>query len=510
MKDLVEEIKEPALCVGAASWLLTPLERTGEMNLLMKKIFVSWVAWYYDFDSAGGLVKQDGPTCNLHKSAWKQFQPHLHLLLDPSNGQDPRAEFLHNHLLRKFPRQETHLLPVYLPDIMDFQGIKQAVARSLEPFAGDELYFVISTGTTPMRTVWILLHLEDNGLKTHLLQGIDTNMDEGGKPHYRRLELDGGIFQGKIRARYVSEEPRYLITDSLQGVYSDARLASGAEEIPILIEGPSGSGKEALAQYIHRASPRGKEEFMTVNCAALADDLLESRLFGHEKGSFTGASSKARGLFQVANKGTLFLDEIGEISPRLQQSLLRVLQEQEVLPVGADKPVKVDVRIIAATNRNLYRRCEEGHFRWDLYYRLSTVELRLPAFDELPPEERKQYFMHFLEQHRGIGRRTKALRLDPVVVHNLLAQPFPGNIREVENLIKSLYVFTAGSKVTVADLEKVQQRREERWDLSLAAAERKHILRVLAAFEGNLTQAAKALGIAVNTLKRKLEANDQV
>ena len=471
----------------------------------MKKIFVSWVAWYYDFHPTNGSVKKDGPTSNLHKSAWKQFQPHVHLLLDPSNGQDPRAEFLHNHLQETYPAQEVQLLPVQLPDIMDFQSVKQAVTRLLRPFAQDELYFVISTGTTPMRTVWILLHLEDNGLRTHLLQGIDTKMDEAGRPHYRMLELDSGIFQGKIRARYATEEPGILITDSLRGIYSVALLASRADEIPILIEGPSGSGKEALAQYIHRASQRKKQEFVTVNCAALADDLLESRLFGHEKGSFTGASGKTKGLFQVANKGTLFLDEIGEISPRLQQSLLRVLQEQEVLPVGAEKPVKVDVRIIAATNRNLYRRCEEGHFRWDLYYRLSAVELRLPAFDELPPEERKQYFSHFLEQHRAIGRRTEALKMDHLVESNLLAQPFPGNIREVENLIKSLYVFTTGDKITQADLAKVQQKRAERWDLSLAAAEQKHIYRVLSAFDGNLTHTARALGIAVNTLKRKLQ-----
>jgi DNA-binding NtrC family response regulator/tetratricopeptide (TPR) repeat protein len=220
---------------------------------------------------------------------------------------------------------------------------------------------------------------------------------------------------------------------------------------PVLIRGPSGSGKELIADAIHRAGPRRDRPFLKINCAAMHEELLLSELFGHEKGAFTGAHQARKGRFELADGGTLFLDEIGDVSPKVQVALLRVLQQQEFERVGGNKTLRVDVRVICATNRNLEEMIAGGDFREDLYYRLKGVMLEVPSLgerlDDLP--ELVEHFLQKAATERSEPRR----RLAPEVMNVLSAYPWPGNIRELEHVIQSLSLFARGETIEVADLE---------------------------------------------------------
>src|SRR5437773_10656740 len=219
---------------------------------------------------------------------------------------------------------------------------------------------------------------------------------------------------------------------------------------PVLIEGESGTGKELVAAAIHRLSPRAKGPFIPVNCSAIPEDLLESEFFGHVRGAFSGAVSDALGLFRGANDGTIFLDEIAELSPGLQVKLLRVLQEMQVRPVGSTKAHSVDVRVIAATNRDLDRSIADGRFRQDLYYRLNVVRVSLPPLrarrDDIPA-----LVNHFLRRYNRRFRRD-VKGITPEALAALTAYEFPGNVRELENVIERAFAMGAREQITFADL----------------------------------------------------------
>src|SRR5438034_2512214 len=221
-------------------------------------------------------------------------------------------------------------------------------------------------------------------------------------------------------------------------------------DCPVLIEGESGTGKELVAAAIHRLSTRAKGPFIPVNCSAIPEDLLESEFFGHVRGAFSGAVSDALGLFRGANDGTIFLDEIAELSPGLQVKLLRVLQEMQVRPVGSTKAHSVDVRVIAATNRDLDRSIADGRFRQDLYYRLNVVRVSLPPLrarrDDIPA-----LVNHFLRRYnRRFRRDVKGITPDALAA--LAAYEFPGNVRELENVIERAFAMGAREQITFADL----------------------------------------------------------
>lgn len=222
------------------------------------------------------------------------------------------------------------------------------------------------------------------------------------------------------------------------------------DDSTVLIHGESGTGKELVAKAIHAHSPRGSQHFVPVNCAAIPDDLLESELFGHTKGAFTGATGAKIGRIEYANGGTLFLDEIGDMKPVLQAKLLRVLQEREFEPVGGLKPIPVDVRVIAATHRNLEEMVAEGRFREDLYYRLNVIPLSIPPLrerlDDIPLLV--EYFV------RTIGRTKKnpLLGFDPAALQVLVAFPWRGNVRELENLVQHMTILHGGGVVGYHDL----------------------------------------------------------
>ncbi len=279
----------------------------------------------------------------------------------------------------------------------------------------------------------------------------------------------------------------------------------------VLITGETGVGKEVLARRIHANSARAKEGFVTVNCGALPETLLESELFGHARGAFTGAVRDRRGLFEEANRGTIFLDEVAELSPATQVKLLRALQEGEVVRLGENAPRKVDMRVIAATNRDLTAAIGEGAFREDLYYRLAVVEIEIPPLRRRP-EDIPALARHFVT---AIGRKLKAagLTLDATCLDRVMAYPWPGNIRELENAMERAALMSVDGRILPehlppALLDPVRGIASGRDGavLSLRELEERHIRRVLEIAGGKRARAARMLGISPVTLWRKLGA----
>ncbi|WP_434630814.1 sigma 54-interacting transcriptional regulator [Chromobacterium sp. CV08] len=278
---------------------------------------------------------------------------------------------------------------------------------------------------------------------------------------------------------------------AMEELLSEARMVA-ATDASVLLQGESGSGKEVLARAIHRASPRAEHPFVAVNCGAIPENLLESELFGHEKGAFTGAATRRSGLIQQADGGTLFLDEIGDMPLPLQVKLLRVLQDREVRPVGASRPVAVDIRLLSATHRDLPARIADGQFREDLYYRLNVVMLRLPSLAERR-EDIPLLAQHFLKQvAQRYGKTVGGFA--PEAVAFLAAASWPGNIRQLANVVEQCCVLATGPLLSLAQVEKAVAG-ESRAIPTLAAARRQfehdYLSSLLRLTGGNVSDAAR-------------------
>jgi two-component system response regulator HydG len=284
--------------------------------------------------------------------------------------------------------------------------------------------------------------------------------------------------------------------------------------VSVLIQGESGTGKELIAHRIHRQSDRTDKPFVTINCGALQEGLLESELFGHEKGAFTGAVAQKIGLAETADGGTLFLDEIGEMSMAIQAKLLRFLQEGEMYRIGGKQPIRVDVRVLSATNRDLEQEVKNGRFREDLFYRLNTITLRVPPLRKRP-EDVALLVKYFLEQSRYGSARL--LNVDFKAMEALKAYAWPGNIRELQNTIEQLKILTDGPEIRLEDLPfniRMAQGNSQNTQspqsggvaiaMTLEDLEKNHILQMLAYQQGNKTKTAKMLGITIKTLYNKL------
>ena len=292
-------------------------------------------------------------------------------------------------------------------------------------------------------------------------------------------------------------------------------------EATVLIRGESGTGKELIADALHIGSHRAAGPFVKVNCAALAETLLESELFGHEKGAFTGADRQRDGKFRQAGGGTLFLDEIGETSPAMQVKLLRALQQREIEPVGGDRAISVDVRVIAATNRDLEQEAKNGNFREDLYYRLNVVQLEAPPLRQRA-EDIPLLVKHFVARFAAKNRRVVE-DISEECLRRLVAYPWPGNVRELENAIERGVILMQGSHLTEQALPLTIQRYQGGGDNAsagdggsqsktgdlLLAAEKRLIRQTLAETGGNKSEAARRLGITRKTLHNKLERYEQ-
>ena len=328
---------------------------------------------------------------------------------------------------------------------------------------------------------------------------------------HRRLRLENKDLKQEIRRRERHDLARPV--GQSRSWLDVLRLAEtvAPTDSTVLIQGESGTGKEVVARYIHDLSARTDGPFMSINCGALPESLLESELFGHVKGSFTGAVKDKMGLFAAAAKGTFFLDEIGETTPATQVKLLRVLQQREVIPVGATEAIPIDTRLVAATNRDLEEEIKRGTFRSDLYYRLNVIAIHLPALrqrrEDIPLLV--DWFLQRAAEQRGESPKaptTAALEL-------LTAYDWPGNVRELENALERAVILTNGDEIDVKALPaKVAERRAEPLvseqrstsNPTLEAIEKAYILWVLQSEGGNKSRAAETLGIDPSTLYRKL------
>ena len=280
----------------------------------------------------------------------------------------------------------------------------------------------------------------------------------------------------------------------------------------VLIKGESGTGKELIANAIHQNSPRCHKPMIKVNCAALPENLLESELFGHEKGAFTGAVSKSRGRFQLAHQSSLFLDEISEMTPATQAKILRALQEKEIEPVGGETTLKIDTRVITATNKNLENEIKEGRFREDLYYRLDVVRIEIPPLrdrHEDIPLLAEFFLKQYVEKNRKLIKGFTPRATDVLMRHN-----WPGNVRELENLVERAVIMTRGDMITQDDFPSIMTVKDKSAaernfvtssGRTLKEAEKEIILRTLEETGGNRTHTAKILGISRRTLQLKLK-----
>ena len=325
---------------------------------------------------------------------------------------------------------------------------------------------------------------------------------------HRELVLENQALRQEINSQYdfnniIGQSP------AIQKLFTTIRRVSDSDA-HVLITGNSGTGKELVAKALHYNSPRSKGRFVAINCGAITETLFESELFGHKRGSFTGAVQDKDGLFKSAHTGTLFLDEIGELAVSSQAKLLRALESKEILPVGGTSVVTVDVRIMAATHRDLMQLVQEGRFREDLYYRLAVIEIHLPSLSERR-EDIPLLVHHFIRKYnRQMNRRVKGV--EPDLMHALMQRTWKGEVRELENIIERLMIFANGEILRAADLPKevlsVREPRKINDAATLKGAleefEREVIRTQLERHQGHRGKTAQALGISEATLYRKL------
>ncbi len=406
-------------------------------------------------------------------------------------------------------------------------GIEQAL-DSLRGGAGADLVFCdvtldIGALVKGLAAERICTPVVACGIGTDTRRAVDAI--RAGAKEYLPLPADPELIAAVLAA--VADESHQLVyeDEAMAAVLSLADQIAGSEA-SILITGESGTGKEVLARYVHRKSMRNEKPFISVNCAAIPENLLESELFGHEKGAFTGAIARRIGKFEEANGGTLLLDEISEMDARLQAKLLRAIQEREIDRVGGTKPVKVDIRIIATSNRDLAEAVKHGTFREDLLYRLNVVNLRLPALRERP-KDIKALAHHFARKYaeaNGVAYRPIA----PATDRLLLSHPWRGNVRELENTIHRAVLLAQGPEILpeairLPDGSQVSAQTAQAQNSPVASAvvnaaavtrslvgrtvsdvERDLILDTLDHCLGNRTHAANILGISIRTLRNKL------
>ena len=327
------------------------------------------------------------------------------------------------------------------------------------------------------------------------------------------------VEKARMNVRLEKLEKKVGHTYSFDSVLGDSKALKDAvslaqkvseTDVPVLLTGETGTGKEVFAQAIHYNSKRAKQNFVAVNCSSFSKELLESEMFGHKAGSFTGALKDKKGLFEEADNGTIFLDEIGEMAFELQAKLLRILETGEYIKIGDTKPTRVNVRVVAATNRNLPEEITAGRFREDLFYRLSVFQIHLPPLRERAGDVRilaKAFVKDF-----SVRLARPVTEITPAFLEALEQQPWKGNIRELRNVIERSLIVCESERLDVADLPlDIQNTHYEQSDettpgsFELSAMERRYIARVLEYTKGNKTEAARLLKIGLTTLYRKIE-----
>src|SRR5580765_5538335 len=363
--------------------------------------------------------------------------------------------------------------------------------------------------TTPNSTVRLRT---DNGMERLVVMKTNQMFDDDG-------QVTGVVATIKDITEEAAPQKREVIAESpsMREVMNFVRRVSASEATTILLEGENGTGKDLVAKTLHYQSPRQAEPFIAINCAAIPETLLESELFGYEKGAFTDARSQKRGIFELADKGTLFLDEIGEIPMMLQAKLLRVLEDQSFRRLGGLKDIQLDLRVVAATNKNLREAVKEGAFRQDLYFRLNVIQILIP-----PLRERSEDIVpmtHFFIEHYNRKFKRNIENVTDAAAKLLMAHDWPGNVRELRNAIERAMILEEGTSITAASLPISIARPDGSGPLggasldlatpadglSLEDNERSLLVRALEKTEGNQTQAARLLRITRDTLRYKMK-----
>ena len=390
------------------------------------------------------------------------------------------------------------LLDLQLPDVYGIEVLEQLCAR--------DAAVILLTGHGDIQTA---VHAMQVGAEDFLTKPVDM-------PHLIAV-TERTVQQVRTR-REVERLKNFIDRDlSLDGlgvspqmreIARQAELIAASERTTVLLTGESGTGKGWLARLMHKLSPRAARPFVEVNCGGLSANFLDSELFGHEKGAFTDAKERKRGLFEVADGGTLFLDEIGELALPLQPKLLRVLETKTFRRLGATTERTVDVRLIAATNRNLETALADGSFRDDLYYRISVAALHLPPLRKRTREDRLALLQRFLASISNDMGST-APSVSPAALERLLEYDWPGNNREMRNVVERMFIMARGRKVDIkhlpVDLQSKRWSGRYRFEgLSLEQVEKQHIRSTLQLHDGNRTHAAKELGITRATLINKI------
>ncbi|OGX88062.1 hypothetical protein BEN47_09960 [Hymenobacter lapidarius] len=508
----------------------------------MAHLLVSWIAYSHDFiytagQKAASSINEIGPTVQFHQHFYAAGGYDKHVLLYSNPKQELQTEHLANLVRRQHPGRVVQAELLEVRDVISLAEVKTKIETWLLQHREHELTLYFSPGTSIMQLSWFIAHTT-LGLDTHLVQTREGKFNPDGRPSLLELDVSQSAvpMTAIVREQQVANRTaalalrparrnhamvkasptmstEFLLLPGLQRVYGLAAKVAGADKVTVLVRGESGTGKEHLARTVHEKSARHHQPYLPINCAALTDSVLESRLFGYVKGAFTGAEKDTKGLFELAHGGTIFLDEIGDISPALQATLLRVVQMGEIQPLGG-QPRQVDVRVIAATHADLLERCGQGRFRWDLYYRLAVAELELPTLRELPQDERGKLLDFLIHQKQASLQRKVPLELAPATREKLLAYPFPGNVRELENLVETLYVFSEPSQLILpADLPRRLHANaagvSAATSLTLAAAMAAHVARVVAQCGGVKRQAAQLLGIDVRVVTKHLHLHKQ-
>ncbi len=373
-----------------------------------------------------------------------------------------------------------------------------------------QISFVIITafGTVENAVKTIRLGADDYISKPVDLDELDILLDR--IIEHKNLKSENELLKTQLQEKYkitsvVSNSPKMAEVISIA-----ARVAES--KATVLITGESGTGKEVLAKSIHYLSPRKDKPFVAVNISALSSNLIESELFGHEKGSFTGAERMKKGWFELADKGTIFLDEIGDTPPSAQVKLLRVLQEQKIERVGSTESMSIDVRVIAATNQDLEKKMQAGEFREDLYYRLNIVSIKIPALRERREDILPLIELFILKYSKENEKQN--LEISKEVFDMLLKYNYPGNVRELENIIERAVVLSRGKIITLNDMpfnikgfveeKRINEEEEGTLTEQVEALEKKLIYDSLKKTNGNQTKAGKLLGITERNLRYKL------
>jgi DNA-binding NtrC family response regulator len=436
---------------------------------------------------------------------------------------------------------ETAVLGEAARRILSSIGVTTALTSSLpelsRAFEAHKVPDLLVVNVTNGLTGWeVAARIERAGYRGRVLTFVDT-LDDIKIQYLTQLEhvdcvarpsstalLDQVLKQALRGTRSVAQRTLESIRPAYHGIIGEsprmaeifARIAKVAVgDVNVCIQGESGTGKELIARAIHYASPRRDRPLITLDCTTIPEGLMESHLFGHVKGAFTGATEHREGVFALAHTGTLFIDELGELSPALQAKLLRVIQSREFFKVGGSKPIRTDIRLITATNKDLRAAVAQGTFREDLYYRVAVFMITVPALRERI-EDIPRLIDHFLQRFAALyGKRVA--RIAPSTLKRMMALPWPGNVRQLENFLEQAVVLAEGETLTDRDLFAGEPPNGApspapmisgvfEAGLPLSEVERRHILRTLHKVDGNRTEAARLLQISVRCLQYKLKA----